>query len=94
MNSSKQVTWEKPSLEESEKGFCLKLVFTKTISSVVWHRKGDYFATVSPEAQSSAVQIHQLSKGSSQNPFSKSLGMVQKVVFHPSRPILFVAVSL
>ena len=44
-----------------------------------------------PDGQSSAVYIHQLSKGYSQNPFKKNLGLVQKILFHPSRPFLFVS---
>jgi ribosome biogenesis protein ERB1 len=56
----------------------------------MWHRKGDYFVTVSPDGQTSSVQIHQLSKGSTQIPFKKNLGIVQKVMFHPNRPYLFV----
>lgn len=41
--------------------------------------------------QSRAVAIHQLSKGQSQTPFRKSLGIVQRVLFHPTKPHLFVA---
>lgn len=36
------------------------------------------------------MQIHQLSNATSQNPFKKSKGIVQKVIFHPLRPYLFV----
>lgn len=48
---------------------------------------------MSPDSNSSAVQIHQLSRGKSQSPFKKSIGLVQKVIFHPLRPYLLVAVS-
>lgn len=37
------------------------------------------------------MQIHQLSKHRTQNPFSKSKGLVQQVLFHPNKPFLFVA---
>jgi ribosome biogenesis protein ERB1 len=37
------------------------------------------------------VAIHQLSKHQSQSPFRKSKGIIQRVEFHPFRPILFVA---
>jgi ribosome biogenesis protein ERB1 len=56
-----------------------------------WHAKGDYFVTVSPKAGAPSVLIHQLSKGSSQQPFSKAKGEVQVACFHPSKPFLFVA---
>lgn len=62
------------------------------VSSVKWHRKGDYFTTVSPKAGTAAVLIHQLSKAASQQPFGKSKGgEVQLACFHPQKPFLFVA---
>ncbi|KAJ3348632.1 Ribosome biogenesis protein 1 [Kappamyces sp. JEL0680] len=90
VDEKKVVEWGKPSTA-AHANVLLELEFKKAVSSVIWHRKGDYFATVCPDANSSAVQLHQLSKGASQNPFKKSLGIVQKVIFHPSRPFLFVA---
>lgn len=89
--STSSVKWDKPTLAESDRGYLLILRLPKNVTSIAWHRKGDYFATVSPDANSSAVQIHQLSRGISQCPFKKSIGLVQKVVFHPLRPHLFVA---
>jgi ribosome biogenesis protein ERB1 len=47
--------------------------------------------SVSPKAAASAVLIHQLSKGSSQQPFSKAKGEAQCACFHPNKPFLFVA---
>ncbi len=65
---------------------------TKEVSCVKWHRKGDYFVTVSPKAGAAAVLIHQLSKANSQQPFSKNKGdEIQCACFHPSKPFLFVA---
>ena len=61
------------------------------IANIRWHRKGDYFVSVSPNATSAAVLIHQLSKANSQQPFSKSKGEVQCACFHPNKPFLFVA---
>jgi len=62
------------------------------VSSIKWHRKGDYFTTVSPKAGAAAVLIHQLSKASSQQPFGKSKGgEAQLACFHPLKPFLFVA---
>lgn len=56
-----------------------------------WHAKGDYFVTISPKAGGQSVLIHQLSKGNSQQPFSKAKGEVQAACFHPNKPFLFVA---
>ena len=66
---------------------------TKEVSCVKWHRKGDYFVTVTPKAGAAAVLIHQLSKANSQQPFSKNKGGddIQCACFHPSKPFLFVA---
>lgn len=75
----------------SQSGPVAALVTTKEIASVRWHRKGDYFVTVAPKAGASAVLIHQLSKGNSQQPFSKSKGEAQLACFHPTKPFLFVA---
>jgi ribosome biogenesis protein ERB1 len=64
----------------------------KDISSVRWHRKGDYFVTVSPTAGAAAVLIHQLSRASSQQPFGKTKGgETQLACFHPHKPFLLVA---
>jgi ribosome biogenesis protein ERB1 len=63
----------------------------RDVSSVRWHRKGDYFVTVSPKAGAAAVLIHQLSKVASQQPFGKMKGEAQLACFHPQKPFLFVA---
>ncbi|KAI9067600.1 BOP1NT-domain-containing protein [Trametes sanguinea] len=56
---------------------------------LVWHRKGDYVASVS-EGQG-GVWIHQVSRRHSQAPFKKVKGTVQLVLFHPTKPHFFVA---
>ncbi|KAI1285352.1 Ribosome biogenesis protein bop1-B [Halotydeus destructor] len=61
------------------------------ISMVTWHKKGDYFASVLPGGGNKSVVIHQLTKRRSQVPFSKSKGLIQSVLFHPTRPYFFVA---
>jgi ribosome biogenesis protein ERB1 len=61
------------------------------MANLRWHAKGDYFVTVSPKAAAAAVLIHQLSKGNSQQPFSKAKGEAQVACFHPNKPFLFVA---
>ncbi|KAK2149681.1 hypothetical protein LSH36_442g03132 [Paralvinella palmiformis] len=86
-----KVQWEKYSGEEEEKGFRLKITHFKAVGHVTWHGRGDYMAVVVPGGESKSVVIHQLSRRRSQNPFSKSKGLVQCVLFHPSRPFFFVA---
>ncbi|KAH9062080.1 BOP1NT-domain-containing protein [Lactarius vividus] len=58
---------------------------------IAWHRKGDYFATVSSGGEQGAVWIHQVSRRHSQAPFKKIKGSVQMVLFHPLKPHFFVA---
>ncbi|XP_060594341.1 ribosome biogenesis protein bop1-B-like [Ruditapes philippinarum] len=85
------VSWSVYEGKEYDDGYRLKLPHGFEVSQVTWHGKGDYFATVMPNGQSKSVLIHQLSRRRSQNPFSKSKGIVQCVRFHPVRPFLFVA---
>jgi len=61
------------------------------VKHIAWHRKGDYFATVSSGGGQSGVWIHQISRRHSQAPFKKVKGSVQLVQFHPSKPHFFVA---
>ncbi|KAI8611552.1 NUC169 domain-containing protein [Chytriomyces sp. MP71] len=86
-----KMDWKRPSAASYGKGHRVILNFAKNVTSVVWHRKGDYFSTVCPDAGGSAVSIHQISKRQTQHPFKKSYGLVQKVQFHPKKPWLFVA---
>ncbi|QRV91242.1 ribosome biogenesis protein ERB1 [Ceratobasidium sp. AG-Ba] len=58
---------------------------------IVFHRKGDYLASVSGNESQGAVWIHQTSKRHSQAPFRKVKGAVQCVLFHPVKPHFFVA---
>ncbi|TYZ60537.1 hypothetical protein PybrP1_003070 [[Pythium] brassicae (nom. inval.)] len=70
-------------------GIRVVLHHTSDVKDIAWHYKGDYLSTVTPAAGASAVLIHQISKRKSQNPFSKSVGQVQCVLFHPSKPFFF-----
>jgi hypothetical protein len=55
----------------------IKIVFKHMISKVVWHTKGDYFATMAHNVQtSSQVMIHSLSRSNSTRPFNQSKGIV------------------
>lgn len=100
------VRWARPSETERASGVCAHVHLSaqranKTTplvpKQVRWHGRGDYFATVCPDAGPQAVLIHQISKHRSQAPFkrarrqSSAAFAVQCVAFHPSRPLLFVA---
>ncbi|XP_054164412.1 ribosome biogenesis protein bop1-A-like [Oppia nitens] len=63
------------------------------IKQIVWHYGGDYLAAVMPTGANKSVVIHHLSKRKSQVPFKKSKGIIQCVLFHPSRPYFFVATN-
>lgn len=88
------VQWEyvdESTNEYDRYGYRIVLKHFKEVAQVTWHGKGDYFASVMPDGQNRSVVISQLSKRRSQLPFTKSKGLVQCVMFHPVRPMLFVA---
>ncbi len=96
--AAKAVTWtavpevDKPLTSHGKKSGPVCVLRTKSeMANARWHAKGDYFVTVSPKAGAAAVLIHQLSKGNSQQPFSKAKGEAQVACFHPNKPFLFVA---
>uniref|UniRef100_A0A8B9MEX5 Ribosome biogenesis protein BOP1 n=1 Tax=Accipiter nisus TaxID=211598 RepID=A0A8B9MEX5_9AVES len=85
------VQWATATMEEHSKGVRLVVQHSKAVKQVTWHGKGDYFASVVSDNSNMQVLIHQTSKRWSQNPFRKSKGLVQCVLFHPIRPYFFVA---
>ncbi|GAB0181168.1 ribosome biogenesis protein BOP1 [Grus japonensis] len=85
------VQWVTATMEEHSKGVRLVVQHSKAVKQVTWHGKGDYFASVVSDNSNMQVLIHQTSKRWSQNPFRKSKGLVQCVLFHPIRPYFFVA---
>ncbi|CAG8845342.1 22029_t:CDS:2, partial [Racocetra persica] len=58
------------------------------IKQITWHRKGDYFSTVTPDAGSQAVLIHQLSRHQTQQPFRRSRGLSSSVCDVPPYKVL------
>lgn len=99
-NKAEVSQWIKPTSSEQARDICCVIntsrgsghaTKTSAIKKVSWHRRGDYFVTVSPEgANKASVLIHQLSHHSSQSPFRKSRGIVMDAQFHPTRPQLIV----
>uniref|UniRef100_A0A7G3AYA7 Ribosome biogenesis protein BOP1 homolog n=1 Tax=Lutzomyia longipalpis TaxID=7200 RepID=A0A7G3AYA7_LUTLO len=85
------VQWTEPEGFEHKTGIRVIINHFKQIKQVTWHGRGDYLATVMPDGAHRSVIIHQLSKRRSQFPFSKSKGLVECVIFHPVKPLLFVA---
>ncbi|XP_022740823.1 ribosome biogenesis protein BOP1 homolog [Durio zibethinus] len=76
---------------QDEKHDCIRLRHYRTVSSIEWHRKGDYLSTVMPAGESRAILIHQLSKKLTQKLPFKLHGLPVSSVFHPTRSIFFVA---
>lgn len=83
--------WTRPGSRLEDEGVLIKVSVRNTVKVISWHRRGEYFATVSPQGQSSAVAIHTLSKHLTQLPFRRLKGLAQSAQFHPSKPIFFVA---
>ncbi|XP_049824636.1 ribosome biogenesis protein BOP1 homolog isoform X1 [Aethina tumida] len=85
------VEWSEPDEEQYERGYRIVLKHFKEVTQVTWHGKGDYFASVMPDGANRSVLISQISRRRSQIPFAKSKGLIQNVLFHPTKPFLFVA---
>ncbi|KAF2200333.1 eukaryotic ribosome biogenesis protein-like protein 1 [Delitschia confertaspora ATCC 74209] len=83
--------WSRPGARLEGKGVLVQATVRSTVKVINWHRRGEYFATVSPRGQSSAVAIHTLTKHLTQLPFRRLKGLAQSAQFHPSKPIFFVA---
>ena len=83
---------EQSGIDLYEEGFRVTIEHASPVSQVVYHSRGNYFASVSPKAPHNVqVLIHSFSKGKSQKPFAKSKSNIQKVLFHHAKPILFIA---
>jgi ribosome biogenesis protein ERB1 len=87
------VKWSRPTSSTSagDKGIMLEIEVPGTPKHVSWHKRGDYLATVAPDAGTKAVLMHQITKHSTQAPFRRLKGQVQQAIFHPSRPHFLVA---
>ncbi|EGR31248.1 hypothetical protein IMG5_115080 [Ichthyophthirius multifiliis] len=85
-----QLKWDFEELGKDD--LKIKITFNDEIKQVSFHEKGDYFCTVAPKAnkRNEQIFIHAISKGNSTKPFTKSKGDVEKVSFHPSKPIIFI----
>ena len=89
--------WTRPSAALSDKGIHVVIPLGHAAKSLSFHRRGDYFVTVSPSPSvpaATSISIHTISKHLTQYPFRKRLkggGPPQTAHFHPSKPVLFVA---
>ncbi|CAH0625188.1 unnamed protein product [Chrysodeixis includens] len=83
--------WQHVAPHEWARGVRLALLHFKPVTHVSWHARGDYVCVTLAEGASRAVVVHQLSRRRSQLPFSRAKGLVQCALFHPTRPLIFVA---
>lgn len=83
--------WARPGSRLEKQGVVLKATLRSEVKELSWHRRGDFFSTVSPNGQRGAVAIHTLSKHLTQIPFRRLKGLPQTAHFHPSKPLFFVA---
>lgn len=72
-------------------GVKLELKHDSEIRDACWHSKGDYFAVTAGTNAKTTVWFHQLSTRRSNLPFSNQKSVVQKITFHPTRPLFFLA---
>eukprot|EP00127_Corallochytrium_limacisporum_P006398 Clim_evm6s226 gene=Clim_evmTU6s226 len=84
-------TWRRQEPEESKDDLSITIDHNQSIKDVTWHKKGDYIAVVTDDSTARSVVVHQISEKRSQFPFAKPKGLVQRVIFHPTEPLIFVA---
>lgn len=85
-NKSSNVSWSKDDKHEG-----IRLKHSKNVTSVEWHRKGDYFSTLAPFGVSRAAFIHSLSKKQTQKIPFKPHGIPVSTAFHPSLSVFFIS---
>ncbi len=66
----------------------LEIRLQHPVRALVWHAHGDYLATVTSAADSSALLLHRVSQWRSQQPFARPKGTINGVLFHPRKPQL------
>ncbi|XP_031272587.1 ribosome biogenesis protein BOP1 homolog [Pistacia vera] len=85
-NMASIVSWH-----QDDKHDGIRLKHFKTVTSVEWHRRGDYLSTVMPAGESRAILMHQLSKKLSHRIPFKLHGLPVSSVFHPTRSVFFIS---
>jgi len=90
-NKRPAATWARPGSRLEEQGVALKVTVRAPIKHICWHRKGDHLSTVSPSGSNQSVAIHTLSRHLSQTPFRKIKNRPIAALFHPQRPMFFLA---
>ncbi|KAA8493052.1 Ribosome biogenesis protein ERB1 [Porphyridium purpureum] len=62
------------------------------VKSVDWHKRGDYVVCATRDTGGGSILMHRISRRQSQRPCPRAISSkAQIVLFHPSRPYLFVA---
>ncbi|GAB1734229.1 hypothetical protein NU195Hw_g9245t1 [Hortaea werneckii] len=89
----RSASWTRPNPTMQDKGILLTLTLRSTPKTLTFHRRGDYFTTVSPTSPtpSTSIAIHTLSKHLTQHPFKRLKGLPQTSCFHPSKPLFFLS---
>mgnify|MGYP000180892358 CR=1 FL=1 len=88
-NYKSKITWEDGA--SAGAGVKLSLRHDAEVRDACWHSKGDYFAVTTGSNAKTTVWFHQLSTRRTNLPFSNQKSVVQKILFHPSRPLFFLA---
>ncbi|KAJ0176349.1 hypothetical protein K1T71_008523 [Dendrolimus kikuchii] len=85
------VKWERVEPHDWAKGVRLIVTHFRPLIHLSWHARGDYLCACVRDGASRSVLVHQVSRRRSQLPFAKPKGLVQCALFHPTKPMLFVA---
>eukprot|EP01084_Bolivina_argentea_P011287 21100_1 len=95
---SKAVKWSfltfyHEKIKKSTSNNVICLTFLNYLCRIKWHPKsGDYFLTfIENDNLKSSLIIHKFSKFESIIPFSKSIGEIFDVIWHPRKPLIYIA---
>lgn len=76
-----------------DQGILMRIDHLMAVTQITWHSAGDYFATLSPDANNDGIIVHQLSRRHSMKPFKKRFEhkgqKVVRVLFHPTRHFFY-----
>jgi ribosome biogenesis protein ERB1 len=69
----------------------MTIVHKQRVKHMAWHPLGDSFASVSPDDSSESVILHHVTRRASQLLFRSSHGRVVRILFHPTKSLLYLA---
>ncbi|ELP87305.1 ribosome biogenesis protein bop1, putative [Entamoeba invadens IP1] len=86
-----KTSFNAPNVELKDMGVTMVIHHPYVVKDLSLHRKGHYIACIFGSSSMGYCVIHHIPSKKSQNPVKGLKGLLQKAIFHPSKPILAVA---